>query len=222
MQPVLLRLKDNVQRIRARITAAAERADRAPERVRMVAVTKTVDVDVMRGLIDLGVTDLGENRVEMARPKMEALGGGVCWHMIGTVQRRKARDVATLFDCVHSIDRVEVGEALARQAAMLGRGLKAFVEVNVSGEASKHGFAPDTVEEALTKMNRFDGLTVVGLMTMAPFEAEPEDTRPVFRRLKSLADGLGLPELSMGMSNDFEVAVEEGATIVRIGTALFQ
>lgn len=220
--PMPSRLRENVDLIRTRMAAAAERAGRSSEQVRMVAVTKTVDVDVMRALLDLGVTDFGENRVEMARPKIHALGHGVCWHMIGNVQRRKARDVAAMFDWVHSIDRVEVGEALSRQAVALGRALRAFLEVNVSGEATKHGFPPDRVEEALCQLSHHAGLVVVGLMTMAPLEAEPEATRPVFRRLKALADRLGLAELSMGMSNDFEVAIEEGATTVRIGTALFE
>jgi len=217
------RLGRNLAEIRERIARAAERSGRAAEAVRLVAVTKTVGLEEIRALLALGVRDLGENRPELAQSKIAAIGpeGGACWHMIGSVQRRKARDVAALFDTVDSVDRLELAETLDARCGELGRRLPILIEVNVSGENSKHGFAPDSVDEALARLRRLAHLDVRGLMTMAPFEEDAELVRPVFGALRQIAARHGLPELSMGMSNDYEVAVEEGATQVRIGTALF-
>lgn len=222
MDDVRSRIERNLERVRGRICAAAERAGRDPGSVRLVAVTKTVGVEEARILVELGVTDLGENRVEGAREKIEAVGHGARWHMIGNVQRRKARDVVGLFDTVDSVDRVEVGEALAQRCLEQGRELEVLLEVNVSGEASKHGFEPENVADAVRQMAQWRSLHVRGVMTMAPFVADAEAVRPVFARLRRLAGELGLAEVSMGMTNDFEVAVEEGATQVRIGSALFE
>jgi pyridoxal phosphate enzyme (YggS family) len=213
------RIARNLEVVRARIARATERAGRAPDTVRLVAVTKTVGIAEARILAELGVTDLGENRVEDARGKIETLDRPACWHMIGSVQRRKARDVAALFHRVDSVDRLELAEALDRRAAELGKVLPVLIEVNVSGEASKHGIGD--FEASLTRMQEMSNLRVEGLMTMAPLVEDPEAVRPVFARLRQLAGHAGLAELSMGMSNDFEVAIEEGATQVRIGTALF-
>lgn len=222
MQPTPSQIGQNLVNVRNRIEAAALRVGRSPGDVRMVAVTKTVGIEAIRTLADLGVCDFGENRVDLARPKVEALDRTVWWHMIGSIQRRKARDVVELFDCVHSIDRVEVGETLSRLARDHGRRLEAYMELNVSGETSKHGFDVSDIARSLPALRALDGLQIVGLMTMAPFVEDPETARPVFRELKRLADVFGLPRLSMGMSNDFEVAIEEGSTCVRIGTALFE
>jgi hypothetical protein len=216
-----LRIQRNIENVRRRIAQAAQRRGRSPEAVRLVAVTKSVGVAEAQVLRDLGVADLGENRVEDARPKIETMGRTVCWHMIGSVQRRKAPDVAALFDCVDSVDRVELAEALDRRCEKHGRDLRLLIEVNVSGEAAKHGFTPANVEAALNHIRRLPRLTVEGLMTMAPLVDDPETVRPVFARLRRLAEQVGVQEISMGMSNDFEVAVEEGATQVRIGAALF-
>lgn len=215
-------IERNLNRIRERMAAAAHRAGRNPESVRLVAVTKSVGIEEIRTLADLGVTDFGENRTDVARAKMQAVDRPVRWHMIGSVQRRKARDVAALFDYVHSVDRLELGEALERAAAERGRALDALVEINVSGEESKHGLPPESVAGALEALARLPHLRIRGLMTMAPLVEDPEAARPVFRSLRRIADEAGLTELSMGMSNDYEVAVEEGSTWVRIGTALFQ
>lgn len=209
--------------MRERIAAAAGRSGRPADAVTLVAVTKSVGPDEVRILHDLGVRDFGENRVEKAGERMAALEGQPArWHMIGTVQRRKARDVAARFDWVHSIDRVEVGERLDRSAAEADRILEGFVQVNVSGEASKHGFCPETLPEALEALAKLPHLRIRGLMTMAPFVEDPEAARPVFASLRELAQRHGLAELSMGMTNDYAVAIEEGATHVRIGTALFK
>ena len=215
------RIAHNVGEVRARMADAAARAGRHPGEVRLVAVTKTAGIAEMQALIESGITELGENRVEMARPKIETLGNTARWHMIGNIQRRKARDVVALFDVVDAVDRIEVAEALQRRCEDQDRKIEVLIEVNVSGETAKHGFSPDDLPEALRAMAAFDRITVSGLMTMAPFDAPPELLRQVFGGLRGLAGAHGLRELSMGMSDDFEIAIEEGATQVRIGSALF-
>jgi pyridoxal phosphate enzyme (YggS family) len=217
------RIEANLAAVRKRIDDAARRSGRNPADVVLVAVTKTVGPEEMAVLAGLGVSQFGENRVDAARTKRSALADvSARWHMIGNVQRRKARDVVELFDCVHAVDRVELGEALQRQAAERKRTLDAYVEVNVSGEPSKHGFSGDELASAIERLGALDRLRIRGLMTMAPWFDNPEDARPIFAALRELAGRFGYRELSMGMSNDFEVAVEEGATVVRIGTALFK
>lgn len=215
------RIARNLDQVRGRIAAAAQRAGRAPDDVRLVAVTKTVGVDEARILCDLGVTDLGENRPELARDKIEAIDRPARWHMIGAAQRRKAKVVVELFDCVDAVDRVALAEALERRCQEHDKHLPVLIEVNVAGEEGKHGFTHDEVESAIEAIGRLEHLHVEGLMTMAPFVDDPEVLRPVFARLRELGERLGLEELSMGMTNDFEIAVEEGATQVRIGTALY-
>lgn len=215
------RIARNLDQVRGRIEAAAQRAGRLPGDVRLVAVTKTVGVDEARILFDLGVTDLGENRPELARDKIEILDRPARWHMIGAAQRRKAKDVVELFDCVDAIDRVALAEALERRCQEFGKHLPVLIEINVAGEEAKHGFTPENVESAVEAIEALEHLHVEGLMTMAPFVDDPEVLRPVFARLRDLGERLGLDELSMGMTNDFEIAVEEGATQVRIGTALY-
>lgn len=211
----------NLGRLRRNMATAAARAARSGDDIRLVAVTKSVGIEEARLLIDLGVTDLAENRVEEARPKIEGIAGPVRWHMIGPVQRRKAAVVATLFDSVDSVDRLSVAEALQRRCEEQSKTLSVLIEVNVSGETSKHGFAPEELGSALQSLRRMDHLRVEGLMTMAPLLDDAELTRPFFALLRGLAQDHGLNELSMGMSNDFEVAIEEGATQIRVGTALF-
>ncbi len=215
------RIRFNLSAIQERIAAAARRASRSPDGVRLVAVTKTVSLAEVRILLDLGIRDFGENRVEDARSKIEAVTEPVTWHMIGSVQRRKARDVASLFQCVDSVDRLELAETLDQRAGEVGKILPVLIEVNVSGEKAKHGFTEDTLESALQRIGQMRYIQVQGLMTMAPLADAPVTVRPVFARMRRLADRFGLVERSMGMSNDFEVAIEEGASQVRIGTALF-
>ena len=215
------RIARNLDQVRRRIAAAAQRAGRLPEDVRLVAVTKTVGLDEARILCDLGVADLGENRPELARDKIEALERPVRWHMIGAAQRRKAKDVVELFDCLDAVDRIALAEALERRCQEFDKQLPVLIEVNVAGEEAKHGFTPENVESAIEAVRALEHLHIEGLMTMAPFVEDPEVLRPVFARLRGLGERLGLDELSMGMTNDFEIAVEEGATQVRIGTALY-
>jgi pyridoxal phosphate enzyme (YggS family) len=217
-----VRIANNLRELQQRIDEAARRSGRTGKDVRLVAVTKTVGVEEVEVLFDLGLHEFGENRLHDAQPKIEAFAEkDVTWHMIGSVQRRKARDVVELFDYVDSVDRYELAEALDRRCQTREHALPVLVEVNVSNEATKHGFEPGELDEALKRMDGLEHLRVEGLMTMAPFVADPEKIRPVFAGLRRLAEQVGLPELSMGMSNDFEVAVEEGATQVRIGSLLF-
>ena len=216
-------IKRNLDAITARMAAAAARANRRPEGIRLVAVTKTEDLETIQALVALDVFDLAENRIESAREKIESLrGSGIRWHMIGPVQRRKAKDVAAYFDTVDAVDRFEVAEALQRRCEECGRCLDVLLEVNVSGEQQKHGFEPAAVPEVLNAVRAFDRLRVNGLMTMAPIDAPEKVLRSVFGGLARLARECHLPEISMGMSDDFEIAIEEGATQVRIGSALFR
>jgi len=215
------RLERNLADVRGRIARAAERAGRTADAVRLVAVTKTVTIEEVRALHDLGVTDFGENRIEPSAEKIHAFTLPARWHMIGSVQRRKVKDVVDLFGSVDSVDRVELAEAFEKRCSEVGKRLPILLEVNVSGEAAKHGFAPEGVESALERMRQMSHLDVQGLMTMAPFVQDEAVLRSVFGGLRRLAERCGLGELSMGMTNDFEIAVEEGATQVRIGSALF-
>jgi pyridoxal phosphate enzyme (YggS family) len=225
----------NLDRVRSRVAAAALRAGRAAESVRVVAVTKNQPLDRVRQAYAHGVRDLGENRVEEALPRQQALADlpGLRWHMIGHVQSRKARDVPSAFVLVHSVDRWKIAQAFDRHAGAAGLRLPVLLECNVSGEAAKEGWAFSNRgrwDEVLTEIEgvcALPRLEVLGLMTMAPWTDRPETARPIFARLRDLRDFLAarLPgpwnELSMGMTDDFEVAIEEGATIVRIGRAIF-
>lgn len=215
------RIQQNADAIRACIAQAAARGGRDAADVRIIAVTKGVGVDLLEAAVRAGLRDVGENRIHEARAKQAAFSGAARWHMIGPVQRRKAKDVVTLFDTVHAVDRLAAAEALDRRCTAAGKHLTVYLEVNVSGEATKHGVAQGDVAGAVDAIRAMDGLVLAGLMTMAPWTDNPEQTRPVFRRLRHLAQDNGLTRLSMGMSNDYEIAVEEGATDVRIGTALF-
>lgn len=213
----------NLRSVRERMSVAASRAGRDPAGVTLVAVTKYADLDAIRILRDLGVSHFGENRVETARPKIEALAGaGLVWHMIGNIQRRKVKDVVCLFDRIDALDRLELAESIQTRCAEVDRHTAVLVEVNVSGEARKHGFAPGDLAQVLAHSAALDRIAVRGLMTMAPLDAESERIRTIFSTLAALARQHGLPDVSMGMSNDFELAIEAGATEVRVGSALFE
>lgn len=221
-------LEERIQHVKERIEAACKRSGRLPEEVKVVAVTKYVSVDMTRHILESGILDLGENRPGVAVPKWEALGGQGVWHFIGHLQSRKVKDIVGKFQYIHSLDRWSLAEELEKRAAAAGTEVKAFLQVNVSGEASKQGLQPDEAEAFLRAAAELQHVTIIGLMTMAPDTDDPEETRPVFRGLRELQDKLNasglagkqLTELSMGMSGDFEVAVEEGATWVRLGTLL--
>jgi pyridoxal phosphate enzyme (YggS family) len=211
----------NVAHVRERVARAAERAGRQANDVLLIAVSKTVDVERIRAAVAAGVTALGENRVQEAKAKVAELGRPAAWHLIGHLQTNKVKDALDLFDVIHSIDRLELARELERRAAARGRPLDGFLQVNVAAEASKGGVSPDGVGEALDAIGKLAHVRVRGLMTIPPEVARAEDARPWFRRLRELAERHGLRELSMGMSGDFEIAIEEGATMVRVGTAVF-
>lgn len=225
------KLTDNLTRVRERVARAAERAGRDAAHVTIVAVTKGVDVPTIEAAIDAGVTDIGENRVQEARQKFHDLQSavGVHRHMIGHLQTNKVRHALQLFDTIHSLDRPSLGEAVSRRAVVQGIVVPVLVQVNVAREPTRYGVAPDNVLAFVRDMAELPGIQIEGLMTMAPYAEDAETVRPIFRRLRQLAEevaeadiqGVRMDCLSMGMTNDFEVAVEEGSTMVRIGTALF-
>jgi PLP dependent protein len=214
-------IRANVERVRERIARAAERAGRRPDDVLLIAVSKTVEVGRIRSAVAAGITALGENRVQEAKEKVAALGRPVPWHLIGHLQTNKVKDALALFDVIHSIDRLELARECDRRARPSERVVDALLEVNVGGEASKSGFAPGDVAAALEATAALDHLRIRGLMAIPPVVERADDARGWFRELRALAERHGLKELSMGMSADFEVAIEEGATMVRVGTAIF-
>ncbi|HOK07361.1 MAG TPA: YggS family pyridoxal phosphate-dependent enzyme [Syntrophales bacterium] len=222
-------IRRNIERIRGEIAAAAARAGRDPAAVRLMAVTKTVDDERIRAAIEAGVDMIGENYVQEARRKIEAMGRDVPWHLIGHLQTNKAKYAVRLFEMIHSVDRPEVAKELDRRAAALGRSVKVLIEVNVSGEATKRGVAPQDLVPLARLVSTLPSLSLRGLMTMAPWSEDPETARPYFAALRRRRDeiaalnlpGVVMEELSMGMTDDYTVAVEEGATIVRIGRAIF-
>ncbi len=214
-------IRANVERVRERVARAAERAGRRPEDVLLVAVSKTVEAERVRAAVAAGITALGENRVQEARAKIAEIGRPAAWHLIGHLQTNKARDAVELFDVIHSVDRVELARELDRRAHARDRVVRVLLQVNVGGEATKGGVAPAAVAETLEALVPLRNLAVRGLMTIPPEVERAEEARGWFQALRKLAERHALPELSMGMSGDFEVAVEEGATMVRVGTAIF-
>jgi pyridoxal phosphate enzyme (YggS family) len=224
----LTQLRGRLEAVRDRMAAAAERVRRTPDEVVLIGVIKTIPLEVVREVVALGLADLGENRVQEAERAVVAVGRGAArWHMIGHLQSNKTGRAIGLFDRIHGVDDLELARRLSRQAVAAGRQMPVLIEVNVSGEASKFGVAPERVEQLAESMLPLPGLALDGLMTVGRPVERADEARPAFARLRELRDrtasriGRALPELSMGMSADFEVAVEEGATMVRVGTALF-
>lgn len=223
-------LRRRLAEVEARLCAACLRAGRSRGDVTLVAVTKTVRTDVAAALAELGVVHLGENRPQELWRKTTALPPSLHWHLIGHLQRNKIERTLPLITLIHSVDSPRLLQALEEAAAKQQRDVPVLLEVNASGEASKHGFAPDEVAAVLPQLAELRRVRVRGLMTLAAYEPDPERCRPTFAALRALASHLGprlppphtLEELSMGMSNDFEIAVEEGATLVRLGTVLFE
>ncbi|MEJ2539322.1 MAG: YggS family pyridoxal phosphate-dependent enzyme [Gemmatimonadota bacterium] len=222
------RLKDTLPQTRDAIAEAAHRAGRDPSEVTLVGVTKGHPLEALRAALDAGLSDLGENRVsEMEDKARELKGQPVRWHMIGHLQSRKAPRVVGWTHLIHSVDRPSVAGRLGRAAAEAGTAARVLIQVNTSGEAEKGGVSWDGAAEEVLRLAETDGLDVEGLMTMAPYVAEEAVLRTTFRRLRELSESVRRggslvgPVLSMGMTNDLEVAVEEGSTMVRVGTALF-
>ncbi len=222
--------RERLSHIDDRLEDACRRAGRPREDVLLLAVVKKRPLETVRQLYELGVTHLAENRVQEARERIPQLPDGIAWHFVGPLQKNKAKYLPGLVQWVHSVEKLDVAEALQKAFAKRPElpPLEVLVQFNIAGEEQKHGAARDEAAELVRAVSELDRLRVQGLMTMAPYSDDPEVSRPVFRKLRLLRDelqeriGLPLPHLSMGMTNDFEVAVEEGATIVRIGTALFE
>jgi len=222
-------LIERISTIYKKMSHAAMRAGRNPEDVMLIAVTKTIDVQRIREAIDAGLRIFGENRVQEARDKIESLSGiseSLHWHLLGHLQRNKAKYAVRMFDLIHSLDTIDLAEEINRQASMAGKVQDVLIEVKLSLEETKQGIPKHELMALLNAVREMKHLNLKGLMTMPPFFSNPQEARPYFRELRELRDkmkleGVSLPELSMGMSHDFEVAIEEGATMVRIGTAIF-
>ncbi|MBN1663846.1 MAG: YggS family pyridoxal phosphate-dependent enzyme [Deltaproteobacteria bacterium] len=222
-------IKANIERIRNDIAAAALKSGRLPSDVKLMAVTKTVDDERIRQAIDAGVDLIGENYVQEAQRKMDILGRTVPWHFIGRLQTNKAKFAVRLFDMIHSVDRIELVSELDKRSKSAGCMAKILIEVNLSGELTKSGVPKENVFDLVRQAAAFDNISIQGLMTMPPWFDDPEDSRPYFTELRVLKEavaalrihGVEMNELSMGMSADYAVAVQEGATIVRIGRSLF-
>lgn len=217
----VITIADRAEAVRDRIAAACARARRSAEEVTLVAVCKGFPPAAVRKAVAAGIRHLAENRVQEAESKLAALSdlpSGVTWHMVGHLQTNKVKTALHLFDIIHSVDSLHLAETISRRAQ---RPVPVFLEVNVSREAAKYGLTPEDLPPAYESIARLPNISVLGLMTVAPLAPGPEEARPVFRRLRELGQSLGLPALSMGMTGDFEVAIEEGATHVRIGRAIF-
>ncbi len=222
-------IAENIRNILERIAVAARRAHRDPSTVRLVVVTKTVDRERIREAVNAGAMILGENRVQEAREKITDLGPIASWHLIGHLQTNKVKYAVPLFYLIHSVDSLGLAQEIDRHAQKHGKVQDILIEVNISGEGSKTGVAADDANALVRSASQLKNIRVQGLMTMPPYSEDPEASRPYFRRLRELARDIAnehipnavMKELSMGMSGDFEVAVEEGATLVRVGTAIF-
>ncbi|MDO8945077.1 MAG: YggS family pyridoxal phosphate-dependent enzyme [Desulfobacterales bacterium] len=219
----------NIQRIREKVAQAAARSGRSPAGVRLMAVTKTVDDERIAAAVRAGVDIIGENYVQEAKRKLEAMGKAGEWHLIGRLQTNKAKYAVRLFDMIHSVDRMELAVELDRRAAAAGLVMKILIEVSVVGEETKSGVPLADAAELVRQVAPLANLSIRGLMAMPPWFDDPEEARPVFRDLRELRDkiaaemipGVEMRELSMGMTGDYAVAVEEGATIIRVGRGIF-
>jgi len=223
-------IAERLENVRERVVRACQRSGRRADEITVVGVTKKFPVEVVTAAREAGLRDFGENRAQELISKAQALpgavqGGTIRWHMIGHLQRNKARDVVACADVFHALDSLRLADTLEQRAAEAGRVVPCFVQVNVSGEASKFGLDPGEAAEVVRRLAEYEHLRVVGLMTLASPIADPEDVRPQFRRLRTLFETCSsyapMTSLSMGMSGDFDVAIEEGATHVRLGTILF-
>jgi hypothetical protein len=220
-------LAANLESVRQRIAAACLRAGRDPAGVTLLAVSKSQPPDAIRAAAGLGLGLFGENRVQEARAKIAQCPGSLRWQMIGHLQSNKCRDAVSLFSMIQSVDSLPLAVEINKWAAHFAKTMPVLLEINIAGESSKFGCSPENLRIILPQINSLPRLEIHGLMTVAPFAADPEKVRPVFRRLRELKGeceqilGAPLPQLSMGMTGDFEVAIEEGASMIRLGSALF-
>jgi pyridoxal phosphate enzyme (YggS family) len=219
-------IRENLLRVMERMEKAARKVGRDPNEIKLVAVSKTVEVARVKEAIEAGVSILGENYVQEAEKKIDEIGHPISWHFIGHLQSNKAKYAIRLFDMIHSLDSIPLAEELNRRAEQMDRVIKVMVEVNLSKEATKFGTDEETVLNLAKRIHHLNHLYLEGLMTMPPYFDSPEMSRPYYIALRELKErmvkgGIPMKELSMGMSNDFEIAIEEGATYVRVGTAIF-
>ena len=219
-------IAENLAEVRERISQAIQKSGRDPDSVRLVAVSKQVDIAQIEEARTAGAVIFGENKIQDAVPKVDQIGAdGISWHFIGHLQKNKVKFLDERFDLIHSVDGLELAEKIAKQCQSENRVQRVLLQVNVAGETAKFGMEPGELEKQLMAFSSLKGIRVEGLMTIPPYDPDPENSRRYFSRLRELRDQcekrLSLPELSMGMSNDFEVAIEEGATLVRVGTAIF-
>lgn len=221
-------IAENLATVQERVSQAVQKSGREPGSVRLVTVSKQVDIAQIGEARTAGSVIFGENKIQEAVPKIEQIGSqDITWHFIGHLQRNKVKFLDKHFDLIHSIDSLELAEKIAKQCQSENRVQRVLLQVNVSGETAKFGMEPDELEKQMDDFSRLQGIMIEGLMTIPPFHPDPENSRKHFSRLRELReqcekqDGVLLHELSMGMSHDFEVAVEEGATLVRVGTAIF-
>ncbi len=222
-------IAENLKRIQERVAAAAKRAGRDPSAVKLISVTKTIDAERIREAVSAGAAVLGENRVQEAKEKIEKLGSIASWHLIGHLQSNKAKYAVKLFDLIHSVDNIGLAREIDKQAAKINKVQDILIEVSIAGEAAKAGVAVSETTALVRAASQLKNISIKGLMTVPPLLDNPEAVRPYFKKLREIAaniaqeniPGGSMQELSMGMSGDFEVGIEEGATMVRVGSAIF-
>jgi len=223
------KIANNLEYVRLKIKEAAEKTGKKSEEIKLVAVTKTIEVERIKEALTAGVTAIGENRVQEARGKYASLPQELEWHLIGSLQTNKVKQAVEIFAMIHSVDRIPLANEISKQCVKLGKTMDVLIQVNISGEETKQGADLEEAESLVRYAAALPGIRVKGLMTIAPFVEEPQEARPVFRRLKKMQEelqkqsivGIELDYLSMGMTNDFMVAIEEGANIVRVGSGIF-
>lgn len=213
-------IRENLGRVRERIAAACQRAGRNPEEVLLVAVTKTFPADVVRSALEAGLKDIGENRVQELQEKAGQISGPVRWHLVGHLQSNKAKIATRICQVIQTVDSLELADKISRETVTAGKQVEVLIQVNVGGEEQKSGIEEGAAESLAASMARLDGLNLTGLMTIPPI-ADEDQTRSYFRRMRELRDRMGLSQLSMGMTDDFEIAIEEGSTMIRVGRAIF-
>jgi len=222
-------IKNNLEIINKKIKKAALRADRNPEEIKLVAVTKTATIEQIEEAIKAGVKIIGESKVQEAKEKYQIITADIEWHLVGRLQTNKVKYAVEIFDCIHSIDSIKLAKEIDKRSLQFGKITNVLVEVNVSGEETKCGIKPEEVEPFLKEISKFSRIRVRGLMTIAPIVEDKEEVRPYFRKLRELSKeiksknikNVRMDYLSMGMSEDFEIAIEEGANMVRIGRGIF-
>lgn len=222
-------VKDNLETINKKIKEAALKVNRDPQEIKLVAVTKTATLEQIKEAINEGVKIIGENKVQEAKGKCQVLTTEVKWHLIGHLQTNKVKYAVEIFDLIHSVDSIKLAKEIDKRSVQFKKTIDVLIEVNISGEETKYGYNPEKVEAFLKEISEFSGIRVRGLMTIAPISKNKEEVRPYFRRLRELSErirdknikNIKMDYLSMGMTDDFEIAIEEGANMVRIGRGIF-